>query len=73
MRIFTRFLFLRHKDIFYCVQLYRYYKLKMMLKSETADYVPKKAKVFEKDEIGKFFADAPDDNYLLMKVGIVSW
>lgn len=43
----------------------------MFLKNQTIDYHPKKALVFEKEEIIKFLKEATDDKYLFIKVNAI--
>lgn len=51
------------------VDISKFSKVIAYLKAEGRTYTPKKAKVFEKNDIEKFLTDAPDNKYLMMKVG----
>lgn len=42
-----------------------------ILKSKSKGYQPKKAKVFEYEDVQKFLNEAPDEKYLLMKTVVV--
>lgn len=46
----------------------KYPKLIAFLKRQNQGYKPNKAKTFSREEVNKFLLEAPDDNYLLMKV-----
>jgi hypothetical protein len=46
----------------------KYLKLQAYLKRQCDTYKPKKSKVLSKSEIDKFFTEAPDDTYLMIKV-----
>jgi integrase len=46
----------------------KFTKLKMFLKRKNQGFVPKKSKIFSKEEIEKFLVEAPNQIYLMMKV-----
>lgn len=46
----------------------KFYKLIGYLKRKSAGYQPKKSKCFSRDQIDKFLLEAPDKEFLLMKV-----
>lgn len=46
----------------------KYPKLIAFLKRQNQGYKPNKAKTFSREEVNKFLLEAPDNNYLLMKV-----
>ncbi|XP_024876593.1 uncharacterized protein LOC112457651 [Temnothorax curvispinosus] len=50
------------------VDISKYKELRALLKKKTKGHRPKKAKVFTSTNISKFLNDAPDDQYLAMKV-----
>lgn len=50
------------------VDLSKFVKLKLLLKQKNVGYKAKKSKIFSKEELTKFFAEAPDKQYLLIKV-----
>ena len=50
------------------VDISRYMKLKQLLKSKAKGFRPNKASVFSSDEIAAFLRDAPDEQYLHVKV-----
>lgn len=54
------------------VDISRFPKLLAFLKRNSEGYKPKKSKVFTKSEINKFMLEAPDKDYLLMKVIILT-
>lgn len=49
----------------------QFYKLITFLKKQSVGFSPKKAKVFNKEDIAKFMVEAPDDVYLLIKVATI--
>lgn len=53
-----------HKNI----DISRYGKLIAYLKSASKTYKPKKAKILEREHIEQFLKEAPDEEYLMMKV-----
>lgn len=52
------------------VEMKSFPKLTAFLKRQSTGYQCKKARVFSKKEIYKFFDEAPNQRYLMMKVGI---
>ena len=53
------------------VDLKKFAKLTAFMKKQSAGYQCKKAKVFTKKDLHKFFEEAPDHSYLMMKVYII--
>lgn len=53
------------------IDILNYHKVKAFLKNRGVGYQPKKAKVFTEEEIRKFLQEAPDYEYLAMKVSII--
>lgn len=53
------------------IDISKYKKLLGILKTLHANYVPKKSNVFSTDNITKFFNEAPDNQYLDVKVSTV--
>lgn len=53
------------------IDISKYGKLTSFLKSKSQGYKPKKSKTLERPEIEKFLNEAPDDEYLLMKVALI--
>lgn len=54
------------------VDISKYPKLRALLKRKSEGYSARKAKTLTSDEINKFIKEAPDDKYLLTKVGFSS-
>ncbi|KAK4879238.1 hypothetical protein RN001_007384 [Aquatica leii] len=60
-----------------CIILYenidisKYAKLISYLKRKTANHIPKKSKVLEEHDVATFIEQAPDEEFLLMKVILV--
>lgn len=52
------------------VDISKFPKLVAFIKRKVEGHVPKKSKVFEKEHVAKFIADAPDHKFLLTKVNI---
>ncbi|KAL1489038.1 hypothetical protein ABEB36_013983 [Hypothenemus hampei] len=50
------------------VDIGSYYKLIAFLKQKGVGYQPKKSKILTKEEILKFLQEAPDEEFLMMKV-----
>lgn len=50
------------------VDIGKYNKLAYYIKTQTEDYKPKKSRIFTKDEITKFIANAPNRTFLMLKV-----
>lgn len=48
----------------------KYLKLRAYLKKQNEDYIPKKAKVFTREQFEKFLFEAPDHQYLGSKVNL---
>lgn len=46
----------------------KYLKLHAFLKRKNDGYQQKKSNIFTREEINRFLTDAPDENYLLIKV-----
>lgn len=46
----------------------RYYKLIAFIKRKSVGYIPKKSRVLTRVDIDKFLLEAPDNEYLLIKV-----
>lgn len=53
------------------VNISKYSKLLAFIKRTTEHHNPKKSAVLEEDHIAKFMAEAPDSEYLLLKVRII--
>ncbi|KAK4884830.1 hypothetical protein RN001_001101 [Aquatica leii] len=53
------------------INISNYSKLIAFLKRETEHYQPKKSKVLEEEQIAKFINDAPNNDFLLMKVVLI--
>lgn len=51
------------------VDIEEYSKLRGYLSRKTKGYQAKQSKMFSLEEINKFIAEAPDDSYLVVKVG----
>lgn len=49
----------------------RFFKVTAYLRKQNVGCKPKKAKVFCKEDLGKFFSEAPDEIYLLIKVAAI--
>lgn len=49
----------------------KYPKLVAFLKRNSAGYHAKKANTFSREDVNKFIAEAPDETYLHMKVGLI--
>lgn len=49
----------------------RYYKLIAFLKRKGEGYRPKKSKIFTQKEIDRFIIEAPDEQYLMLKVAVI--
>ncbi|XP_050516507.1 uncharacterized protein LOC126891373 [Diabrotica virgifera virgifera] len=49
----------------------KYPKVIAFLKRQNQGYKANKAKTFSREEVNKFLLDAPDDNYLLMKILLI--
>lgn len=52
------------------IDIGRYYKVQLLLKRASEGYQTKKSKVLLKSHIDTFIRDAPDDQFLLVKVNI---
>lgn len=52
------------------INIENYTKLMAFLKKAKSGYVPKKSKTLEIEDIDKFIKEAPDEDYLLIKVRI---
>lgn len=50
------------------VDITKFNKLKCFLKSKSKSYIPKKAKILSEDQILEFLTNAPDQEYLCLKV-----
>lgn len=50
------------------VDISKYHKLMAFLKRKSVGYVAKKSRTFCKDDIDKFIGEAPDKDYLMLKV-----
>ena len=50
------------------IDISKYAKLVAFLKSKNAGYRPKKSLVFSREDMNRFLTEAPDHEYLLMKV-----
>ena len=46
----------------------KYIKLTAFIKQENIGYKPKKSNIFTREDINTFLIEAPDKNYLLLKV-----
>ncbi|XP_050309956.1 uncharacterized protein LOC126745933 [Anthonomus grandis grandis] len=53
------------------VDISEYSKLRAFLKQQAHAYKPKKSKIITKEEINKFIQDAPDKEYLMIKVAVI--
>lgn len=51
------------------IDISKYGKLTSYLKAESRNYKPRKAKILERNQIEKFLKEAPDEEYLQVKVG----
>lgn len=58
-------------DIKNGVDISKYSKLRALLKRQSDGYIPKKSRVFTKEEVDRFLDMAPDNVYLMMKVVLV--
>lgn len=54
------------------IDISSYNRLKLFLKEKSIGYESKKCKVFSADEIQRFLTEAPDEEYLAMKVNKIS-
>lgn len=54
------------------INIEKYTKLIAFLKKMRSGYVPKKSRTLEIEDIQKFITDAPDEDYLMLKVGRVA-
>ena len=50
------------------IDIGKFNKLIMFIKSQTEGYEPKKSKVLEKEQIQRFISDAPNNLFLMTKV-----
>lgn len=55
-------------DIKNGIDISKYSKLRAFLKRQNEGYLPKKSRVFTKEEVDRFLNSAPDNLYLMMKV-----
>lgn len=46
----------------------KFIKLTAFIKRENLGYIPKKTNIFTRENINKFLIEAPDENYLMLKV-----
>jgi hypothetical protein len=53
------------------IDISKYSKLIVFLKSKSRTYKPKKAKILESEHIKQFLKEAPDEKYLMVKVIVV--
>ncbi|XP_050302263.1 uncharacterized protein LOC126740331 [Anthonomus grandis grandis] len=53
------------------VDISEYSKLRAFLKQQAHAYKPKKSKILTKEEINKFIQEAPDKEYLMIKVAVI--
>lgn len=53
------------------VDISKYHKLLAFLKRQNVGYRPKKSKILTREQIDKFLNEAPDTDYLMMKVAII--
>ncbi|CAH1366188.1 unnamed protein product, partial [Tenebrio molitor] len=53
------------------IDISKYSKLIVFLKSKSRTYKPKKAKILESEHIKQFLKEAPDEKYLMVKVGLI--
>ncbi|XP_066582333.1 uncharacterized protein [Prorops nasuta] len=52
------------------INIAKYCKLHSFLKQESSGYIPKKAKTLTSEEINTFLKEAPDTDYLMIKVAL---
>ncbi|KAJ8915486.1 hypothetical protein NQ315_003249 [Exocentrus adspersus] len=55
------------------IDVSKFYKLSAFLKRKSEGYKPKKAKVLTLDQIDKFLLEAPDKDFLMIKVALIFW
>ncbi|XP_050315414.1 uncharacterized protein LOC126749762 [Anthonomus grandis grandis] len=53
------------------VDISKYSKIRAFLKRQAHAYKPKKSKILTKEEINKFIKEAPDKEYLMIKVAVI--
>ncbi|KAJ8911472.1 hypothetical protein NQ315_015239 [Exocentrus adspersus] len=53
------------------IDVSKFYKLSAFLKRKSEGYKPKKAKVLTLDQIDKFLLEAPDKDFLMIKVALI--
>ncbi|KAJ8909403.1 hypothetical protein NQ315_004528 [Exocentrus adspersus] len=53
------------------IDVSKFYKLSAFLKRKSEGYKPKKAKVLTLDQIDKFLLEAPDKDFLMVKVALI--
>lgn len=56
-------------DIKKGIDMSKYSKLRAFLKRQNEGYLPKKSRVFTKEQVDNFLNNAPDNLYLMQKVG----
>jgi hypothetical protein len=54
------------------INISKYNKVNSFMKRTSTGYKPKKSRVFTKEDVSRFLTEAPDENFLLMKVRITS-
>lgn len=52
------------------IDISKYLKLRAFLKKQNEGYIPKKAKVFTREQFEKFLSEAPNQQYLGIKVNL---
>ena len=65
--ILKSYLTLFNNTVILQFKIFRFLKLRAQLKRQSTEYKPKKPKIFERVDIMKFL-EAPDEQYLFMKV-----
>jgi hypothetical protein len=55
------------------IDISKFSKLIMFIKRQKEGHIPKKSKVLEKEHIHKFINDAPNSNFLMIKVNIIKF
>ncbi|KAJ8910923.1 hypothetical protein NQ315_014257 [Exocentrus adspersus] len=53
------------------IDVSKFYKLSAFLKRKSEGYKPEKAKVLTLDQIDKFLLEAPDKDFLMIKVVLI--
>lgn len=56
-------------NIYETINIAEYFTLSAFMKKQSHGFTSKKSKVLSKEDVNKFLNEAPDDDYLLTKVG----